>query len=414
MGNEKVYGEILGYYEPQGYFHRCNQYDPMIQSLMQHLDNRIGQLDSMPDQEDADMAKINRAVTINGEKRWIRANTEQEYIDKAAKLMRVSDQSEPDQPKHLFKDYSDRWFEVYKKPSDTAEATINLYSYLLRNFIYPVLGDMMIEDIVTDHVQMILNNAHDKSKGTKTKIMQVLNQILNAAIEDGIIVKNPAKSKRIKVTGKDTITTPPYTVRQMKYIVEHIADVKNSDDRKYLAIHSMHPLRLEEVLGLQWRDIDFENKAIHINRAVTHPRRNQPVIKSTKTEASVRPVWLTDIAASFLKPLQGAPDEFVVGGQKPISYTQVRRMSERIVKDISFGEKITPKRMRPTVLTDLYNKTKDVKLVQAAAGHTTAAMTMKHYVNPREDVLKAGPVIEAAYGIGIAKELQPTTPREPA
>ncbi|MCI9552945.1 MAG: hypothetical protein HFE94_05350 [Acutalibacter sp.] len=70
---------------------------------------------------------------------------------------------------------------------------------------------MALEDIATDHVQMILNNTHDKPKETKGKIMQVLNQILGAAIEDDIIAKNPAKSKRIKVTGKDTVTTPPYT-----------------------------------------------------------------------------------------------------------------------------------------------------------------------------------------------------------
>jgi hypothetical protein len=34
-----------------------------------------------------DMAKINRAVMINGEKHWIRANTEQEYCDKLLKLI---------------------------------------------------------------------------------------------------------------------------------------------------------------------------------------------------------------------------------------------------------------------------------------------------------------------------------------
>ena len=33
------------------------------------------------------MAKINRTVMINGEKRWIRANTEQEYCDKLLKMI---------------------------------------------------------------------------------------------------------------------------------------------------------------------------------------------------------------------------------------------------------------------------------------------------------------------------------------
>lgn len=47
-----------------------------------------------------------------------------------------------------------------------------------------------------------------------------------------------------------------------------------------------------------------------------------------------------------------------------------------------------------------------LRLVQAAAGHTTVAITLKHYVNPREDVIQAGWVIESAYGEEVAKKLQ--------
>lgn len=63
-----------------------------------------------------------------------------------------------------------------------------------------------------------------------------------------------------------------------------------------------------------------------------------------------------------------APDtiEFVFGGKSPLSYTQVRRMCNRIKRDIGFDENITPIRFRTTVLTDLYDQTKDIKLAQAA------------------------------------------------
>lgn len=67
---------------------------------MRHLDNSIEQPDCMPYQEGSiDMAKINRAFMINGEKHWIRANTEQEYCDKLLKLTGAN-QEEP-KPKHL-------------------------------------------------------------------------------------------------------------------------------------------------------------------------------------------------------------------------------------------------------------------------------------------------------------------------
>ncbi len=94
-----------------------------------------------------------------------------------------------------------------------------------------------------------------------------------------------------------------------------------------------------------------------------------------------------------------APDtiEFVFGGKSPLSYTQVRRMCNRIKRDIGFDENITPIRFRTTVLTDLYDQTKDIKLAQAAAGYTTSAMTLRYYVKGRETISKAAAVVDQAY-----------------
>ena len=95
--------------------------------------------------------------------------------------------------------------------------------------------------------------------------------------------------------------------------------------------------------------------------------------------------------------IPGEPEEFVLGGSKPLSYQQVKRMCWRIQADTGFSVKITPIRFRTTVLTDLYDQTKDIKLAQAAAGHTTSAMTLRYYVKGRHDVLQANTAIESAY-----------------
>ena len=126
------------------------------------------------------------------------------------------------------------------------------------------------------------------AKATKGKVKMVLNMILNAAVEDGLLANNPMKSSRLKITGKASKTTDVYSVEEMQYIVNHIRDVQSPVDRAYIALQSLHPLRLEEVLGLKWEDIDTENMVIHVRRAVTHPDRNQPEIKEAKTEGSVR------------------------------------------------------------------------------------------------------------------------------
>ena len=87
--------------------------------------------------------KINRTVTINGEKRWIHANTEQEYADKLMKLMDCKP-SEAD--KHLFREYALNWFETYLKPN-IATATGKLYSHLLTHHIIPAFEGLAVEDI---------------------------------------------------------------------------------------------------------------------------------------------------------------------------------------------------------------------------------------------------------------------------
>jgi len=52
-----------------------------------------------------------------------------------------------------------------------------------------------------------------------------------------------------------------------------------------------------------------------------------------------------------------------------------------------------------TILVSCYDVTKDIKSAQAAAGHTTAAMTLKYYVKGRETSQDTASPIVKAYGI---------------
>ncbi len=356
-----------------------------------HLDN-CTRTDFPPSGGDIQMAtksKINQPITINGVKRWITANTMQEFTDKVIKLMGAAQPSN----KHPFRDYAWNWFETYSKPNiETATATT--YKRQLTRYLVPAFDGLAVEDITTDNVQRLFNGMTG-AKATKDKARMVLNQILNAAVEDGLITQNPVKSRRVKITGKASKPTEPYSVAQMRYLVQHIGDVQNPVDRLYLALQALHPLRLEEVLGLQYQDIDPDRMAIYIRRAVTHPTRNQPEVKDTKTDSSHRTIGLASLALPHL--LDGPAGNFIFGGGKPLSYVQVRHMCQRIKRDIGFSENITPLRFRTTVLTDLYDQTKDIKLAQTAAGHTTSAMTLRYYVKGRETSSAATAAVERAY-----------------
>ena len=70
-----------------------------------------------------------------------------------------------------------------------------------------------------------------------------------------------------------------------------------------------------------------------------------------------------------------------------------------IQRDTGFDGTISPRRFRTTVLTDLYDTTKDIKQAQTAAGHTTAAMTLKHYIKGRHQHTNTATPIASVYGL---------------
>ena len=338
--------------------------------------------------------KIRREIEIGGVKRWVSGNTEQEY---AENLIRALNDGEPRfaETKHEFQAYAQKWFEVFSKPNVEC-VTATTYERQLRRHIYPVLAGINVEDILPADIQRVFNGM-DGAKETKIKAKNVLNMVLEQAVEDGLIPRNPLSSRSIRITGRASRPTEPYSVEQMRFLAQGIGRIEKAQDRAYMALQTLHPLRLEEVLGLKWKDIHFDDMTIHIERAVTHPNRNRPLVKETKTEASRRVINLVPHIVCHLE--RGASEDFVLGGCEPLSYTQVRRMCERIEKDTGFEEAITPRRFRTTVLTDLYDATKDIKQTQLSAGHTSANMTLKHYVKGRTNHINTAMPIAIAYGL---------------
>ena len=342
------------------------------------------------------LKKIRRPIVIDGVKTWISADTEQEYAERILTLFSKGAIA-PQENTHDFGEYAWAWYEVFSKPNVSYVTGIT-YRRQLQYRIIPAFEGRAIEEITTADVQGLFNAmGEETTKATKNKARSVLNMIFNQALDDGYIEKNPLASRNIRITGKASSVTVPYSVEDMKYLVGHIDCLSSERDKAYIAIAGLHPLRPEEVLGLQWGDIDFQSHTIHIRRAVTHPSRNLGMVGEPKTEASKRVIALVPQIERYLQP--ELPQHFVLGGERPLSYVQVRRMCARIQKETGFSEPIQPRRFRTTVLTDIYDVTKDIKSVQAVAGHTTAMMTLKYYVKGRSKSQDTATPIAQAYGL---------------
>lgn len=376
--------------------------DLIGETLMQvtdklNLGNSISNRDSLESEEFMSNT-IRRHVRINGTTVWITAKTEQEYMEKVVRLsggnvMPVS------KPKHPFGEYALTWLNVFSRPNVERVTSVS-YEQQLKNYILPVLGEMNLEDITPADVQKIFNNMGKRMKQeSKNKVKIVLNQIFKMAMNDDIIAKNPLEAPSIRIKGEKSTPTIPYSVNEMRYMAEHLIDIQSGMDRAWLAISISLPLRPEEVLGLTWADVDEINGVFHIRNTVTHPARNEPEFKTyTKTAASIRDLAVSEELLSCL-PVRGKLNEFVIGGKTPLTYMQVRRMRERIQRDIQFDGSITPRRFRTTVATDISAQTHDLKLVQKMLGHSSPQMTLKHYDKGRSTTVDATDAIASCYGL---------------
>lgn len=98
-----------------------------------------------------------------------------------------------------------------------------LYERQLRRHIYPALSGINVEDIVPADIQRIFNGM-DGAKETKIKVKNVLNMILEQAVDDRLIQRNPLHSRSIRITGRNSRPTEPYSVEQMRILMHKVSE----------------------------------------------------------------------------------------------------------------------------------------------------------------------------------------------
>ena len=372
-----------------------NEYRIVNEAEM-NLENYTSVVSTMQQGDYDSMARnrIKRQITINNITKWVTGETEQEYAENLLKAFSEK-QQKANTEKHDFKEYALSWYDTYSKPN-IAENTQKTYERQMNLHIIPKLQGN-IEDLTLADYQKVFNEmGNNVTKATKNKAKNVLQQILEQAVIDGYIDKNPCK--HIKIAGKPSESTKLYSVEQMQYLVNSISNISKPYDKAFIALIALHGMRPEEVYGLKQKNIDRENKIIHIVSAVTHPDRNKPKYsEKLKTDKSRRDIQLAEDIIQFLP--DGKPEDFVVSGNKPITNTQITRMCQRIQKEIGFDEKITPRRFRTTVLSDLYENTKDIMNAKNVAGHTNLDMLNNHYVKNRKKVAEVGNTMSRVYGL---------------
>lgn len=180
------------------------------------------------------------------------------------------------------------------------KATLNIIKKL-------TISTLPIQSITNNSINNDLLSITSYSNSNISKVCGMLSSAFDYAVINNIVTINPFKLNGAIVKPKslkETKKIEAFTVDEQKAFLEELTNT--TDKYKnifYIAIYT--GMRIGEILALQKKDIDIENKVIHVTKTLTKDTNDKVVLgKSTKTYSGMRDVPIIDKLQPILKDIK--------------------------------------------------------------------------------------------------------------
>ncbi len=264
-----------------------------------------------------------------------------------------------------------------------------------------IFGNIDINEFTQDFSQNYINECQ-KTQGTKKSTLQNRLSLLLLALKP---YKRFAPFKYIRVNAdskEKNIYSESDITKIQDYIIKH---PKLSYIPIIIAIHT--GMRVSEICGLKWGDIDFDNRTISINRTATK-LHGQEIISTPKTKNGVRNVYITDTLYEYLKKYASCKNYYICSGSenvKPVRSCQ--RSNELLCRKIGVRN-CGMHAYRHAFATALLKHSTDFKSISEVMGHANIAITQNIYNHTTQ--ARKNDVIKMAFEDAEEKREESKTP----
>ena len=220
--------------------------------------------------------------------------------------------------------------------------------------------------------------------------------MLHKAVYWQLIVANPAE--RVQPPKARKPKRKSYDDEQTKILLENL-ELLPSEDTKYkvaIILTVFTGVRLGELMGLEWPDVDFKNGIISINRSSQYLADMGVFTKVPKTESSIREIAIPEFIISLLEEYKLWYEEqkliygelwmnsdrlFVQVDGKPMHPSSISKWFVRYVGTIGLPV-INFHGLRHTNASLLVAQNIDIAVISARLGHAQISTTLDFYVHP--------------------------------
>ena len=279
----------------------------------------------------------------------------------------------------LVGEWAKTWLETYK--SGLRINTVQMYQNAYNNHIMDIIGDMEVRDVKPVYIQKVMRACAKKSESLQHKVLITCKQLFEAARLNHLIITNPCDGIK---TAKHNVPSKRKNLTDEEQ--EQLLTRLDGRALTFVALGLYAGLRREEILGLQWGDID--DKQLTVNRAISFPDNNQADSdQSLKTKASHRTIPIPPQLSEILIQAEHSSLYVVPAADgSMITYSSVKRLWGQVTH-ITQG--IHPHMLRHSYATSLYRAGIDLKTAQYLLGHSDIRMTAEIYTHiGKEDVAK--------------------------
>lgn len=308
-------------------------------------------------------------------------------------------------------------FEPWLSGRDVEGSTRTNDRNVWKAYVAPRFGQVRVSDVTVTMVRAWVAGLRTKrgpaAPRTKRDALRVLRSVLDYAVEDGRIVKNPTHN--IKVAGTKGSAGQALSLSELRTFVATL----DERERDVALVLGLIGLRWSELAALDERDVVREGKRMSLmirRRRVLDEEGNRVILPGTKRgrEVSRAVPVLPELVPLVEARLTGNPRSALFTsrrGARLDSRNWRREAGWKAACAAVHREGLRPHDLRHTAATAWLRITGDVKAVQALLGHATATTTFDVYSHLLTDTLDRAADLMAS-GMAQAEEPETTDPSD--